>query len=101
MSKELNEIKTPNDLGEASRPEANVVPDLVLDAKGLYCPEPVMMIHNKIRQISPGQTLQVIATDPSTVRDIPKFCVYLDHELLQQDESEGLYTYLIRKNVNA
>ncbi|MFK7862922.1 MAG: sulfurtransferase TusA [Pseudohongiellaceae bacterium] len=76
-------------------------PDLVLDAKGLYCPEPVMMLHGNIRKIEPGQTLQIIATDPSTVRDVPKFCLFLGHELMSHDEKEGVFTYLIRKNSSA
>ena len=56
-----------------------------------------MLLHNRIRDISVGETLQVLATDPSTERDIPKFCVFLGHELLQQDEFEGQYRYLLRK----
>ncbi len=43
----------------------------VLDATGLFCPEPVMLLHNKIRDIAVGETLRVLATDPSTQRDIP------------------------------
>ena len=68
-----------------------------LDASGLYCPEPVMMLHSKIREIDDGQLLEVLATDPSTTRDIPKFCHFLDHELVEQQETEGRYRYLIRK----
>lgn len=71
--------------------------DLTLDARGLFCPEPVMLLHNKIRDMQSGQTLQVIATDPSTQRDIPKFCVFLGHELVLQHESVELYYYYIRK----
>lgn len=105
MSKELNEIKTSDNQGEVTSAGSTSgfegAPDVVLDAKGLYCPEPVMMIHKKIREINPGQILQIIATDPSTVRDIPKFCVYLDHELLHQEQSDGIFIYLLRKNPNA
>ena len=72
-------------------------PDHILDATGLCCPEPVMLLHNRIRDIAVGETLQVLATDPSTERDIPKFCVFLGHELLQQDQFEGHYRYLVRK----
>ena len=72
-------------------------PDHILDATGLYCPEPVMLLHNKIRDIAVGETVQVLATDPSTERDIPKFCVFLGHELLEQDGSDGSYRYLLRK----
>lgn len=71
--------------------------DHELDAKGLRCPEPVMMLHNKVRDMAVGETLKVIATDPSTTRDIPKFCNFLGHELLQQVEQQEIYFYLIKK----
>lgn len=72
--------------------------DHTLDASGLLCPEPVMLLHNKVREMSVGEILQVIATDPSTQRDIPKFCTFLGHELVQQTVLEGeTFEYLIRK----
>lgn len=76
----------------------SIAVDHKLDASGLLCPEPVMMLHNKVREMSVGQLLQVIATDPSTQRDIPKFCTFLGHELVEQRVMEGdVYEYLIRK----
>lgn len=81
---------------ERSNPESWNA-DHELDAQGLYCPEPVMMLHNKIRDIAVNETMKLIATDPSTTRDVPKFCVYLQHELLQQQQVDQLYFYLIRK----
>ena len=74
-----------------------IQPDHILDATGLFCPEPVMLLHNKIRDIAVGEILQVLATDPSTERDIPKFCLFLGHELLAQDTFEGQYRYVVRK----
>ena len=68
-----------------------------LDTKGLLCPEPVMLLHNKIRDIAVGDILEVIATDPSTQRDIPKFCNFLGHMLLQQQEKDNHYYYYIQK----
>ncbi|MEH6610559.1 MAG: sulfurtransferase TusA [Halioglobus sp.] len=72
-------------------------PDHILDTTGLYCPEPVMLLHNKIRDITAGEILQILATDPATQRDIPKFCSFLGHELLAQDEVDGNYRYTVRK----
>lgn len=72
-------------------------PNATLDACGLFCPEPVMMLHNKIRDIEAGQILEILATDPSTTRDVPKFCLFLGHELLEHSEQDGQYRYLIRK----
>ena len=75
----------------------SIQPDHILDATGLFCPEPVMLLHNKIRDIAVGEVLQVLATDPSTARDIPKFCTFLGHELLDSTEFDGNYCYLLRK----
>lgn len=71
--------------------------DKELDACGLYCPEPVMMLHNHVRDMAAGHVLKVLATDPSTQRDIPKFCTFLGHELLQQSQADEMYIYIIRK----
>lgn len=68
-----------------------------LDAKGLLCPEPVMMLHKAVRELVSGEVIEVIATDPSTTRDIPKFCMFLGHELLEQKQENGTYIYCIRK----
>ena len=75
----------------------NIRIDHILDAKGLYCPEPVMLLHNMIGEMAVGEVLQVLATDPSTQRDIPKFCEFLGHELLERDEFEGNFRYTLRK----
>ncbi|MEE1949314.1 sulfurtransferase TusA [Pseudomonas alcaligenes] len=75
-------------------------PDAILDASGLNCPEPVMMLHNKVRDLPAGGLLKVIATDPSTKRDIPKFCMFLGHELVEQGEDGGAYLYWIRKKAD-
>jgi len=79
---------------------AEMTADAVLDASGLNCPEPVMMLHNKVRDLASGALLKVIATDPSTQRDIPKFCIFLGHELVEQQQASGTYLYWIRKKVD-
>ncbi len=78
----------------ATEPE---ITDITLDTKGLRCPEPIMMIRKMIRQMQSGQTLLVIADDPATVRDIPGFCLHMDHELLSFQTEIIPYYYIIRK----
>ncbi|GLQ30095.1 sulfurtransferase TusA [Litoribrevibacter albus] len=77
----------------------SIIPDFQheLDAKGLMCPEPVMMLHKKVREMASGEVLKVEATDPSTTRDIPQFCKMLDHTLIQEEESDGTYIYFIKR----
>jgi len=72
-------------------------PDQQLDAQGLRCPEPVMMIRKKVRAMNSGETLLIIADDPATTRDIPSFCRFMDHSLLAQDTEQLPYRYLLRK----
>lgn len=74
-------------------------PDRCLDANGLRCPEPVMMVRKTIRSMENGETLLVIADDISTTRDIPSFCRFMDHTLLAQEIDAPPFRYLIRKGV--
>ena len=69
----------------------------LLDTSGLSCPEPVMLLHGAVRDAASGDIIVVKATDPSTQRDIPKFCRYLNHTLLNSEEEAGLFTFEIRK----
>lgn len=75
--------------------------DMMLDTQGLNCPEPVMMLHQAIRKNQSGAVIKVLATDPSTTRDIPKFCLHLGHELVNQQVQEAapnaLYVYWVKK----
>ncbi len=56
-----------------------------------------MLLHNRIRDMAVGETVQVLATDPSTGRDIPRFCVFLGHDLLHQEQVGDQYRYVLRK----
>ena len=77
----------------------DVQADHYMDASGLFCPEPVMMLHNKVREMATGDLLEVVATDPSTERDIPRFCQFLGHQLVANLSSDERFYYLIRKGV--
>jgi len=68
-----------------------------LDTLGLRCPEPIMMVRLNIRKINSGDTLLVLADDPSTARDIPSFCRFMEHELIAKQCDEIPFQYLIRK----
>ena len=72
-----------------------------LEAEGLRCPEPVMMVRKTIRQMQDGETLLIKADDPSTTRDIPSFCRFMDHQLVGQATEALPYQYLIRKGLEA
>lgn len=56
-----------------------------------------MLLHNKIRDMAVGECVRVVATDPSTQRDIPRFCTFLGHELVHEESIDGQFLYLLRK----
>ncbi|KPW33281.1 Sulfurtransferase TusA -like protein [Pseudomonas coronafaciens pv. garcae] len=100
MPGELSDNSDPLLESPMSEPIESLAVDSVLDATGLNCPEPVMMLHQKVRDLPAGGLLKVIATDPSTRRDIPKFCVFLGHELVAEQTGEGTFLYWIRKKAD-
>jgi len=68
-----------------------------LNTIGLRCPEPVMMIRKSIRTMDKDEVIKVLADDPSTTRDIPSFCRFMDHTLIESQTNEIPYFYIIKK----
>jgi len=56
-----------------------------------------MMIRKSIRLINSGEVLKVIADDPSTKRDIPSFCEFMDHTLVKKEIDQLPYLFWIKK----
>ncbi|XBC38591.1 MAG: sulfurtransferase TusA [Buchnera aphidicola (Melaphis rhois)] len=71
----------------------------LLDLRNLNCPEPIMLLRKKVREIHTGQTLLILADDPSTIRDIPNFCRFMNHMLLTCTINKLPYQYLIKKGI--
>jgi len=69
----------------------------LLDAKGLKCPLPILKTKKALKPLASGAVLEVLSTDPGSVADFGAFCRTTGHELLERDESAGVYRYLIRK----
>ena len=75
--------------------------NIKVDAKGLKCPEPIMLLHKAIRESRHGDVIEVFATDPSTERDIDKFCEFLGHKLLKKEIDNDNFYYLVeRRDMN-
>lgn len=68
-----------------------------LDAKDLKCPLPVLKARRAMKPLAAGEILTVEATDPGSVEDFAHFCEATGHEMVEQVEAEGVYTYRIRK----
>ena len=59
-----------------------------------------MIVRNKVREMSGGETLYVVATDPSTDRDFRDFCRFMGHELVRKEQTGERLEYVIRKGVS-
>ena len=68
-----------------------------LDVRGLHCPQPILRTRADLKKMKPGKVLQIIATDPGSVRDIKTFCNQTDNTLLSSSELAGEYIFFIQK----
>lgn len=66
-----------------------------LDARRLLCPMPVIRTQNKVEELQQGDTLEVVATDPGVLNDIPAWCRINGHKVLQTREENGDIIVLI------
>lgn len=71
--------------------------DDVLDAKGLNCPLPILKAKKAISKLTGGQTLEVLATDPGSVKDFEAFCRTTGNELMESGEDGGVFKFLIKR----
>lgn len=70
----------------------------VLDAKGLNCPLPVLKAKKMMNGLKPGETLEILATDPGSVADFQSFSRATGHELVEWSEQDGgVFRFLIKK----
>lgn len=68
-----------------------------LDASGLTCPLPLLKAKQALNRLDSGCVLEVICTDPGSVRDFEVFADQSGNELLRSEENGGTYTYWVKK----
>ncbi len=66
-----------------------------LNARRLLCPMPVIRTQNKVAELAPGDTLEVVCTDPGVLNDIPAWCRINGHKVLETHEQDGEITLLV------
>ncbi len=68
-----------------------------LDARNLNCPLPILRTKKAIAGLQAGEVLEVLATDPGSVKDLDAFCSQTGHEMLSSKETGGEFHFRIRK----
>ena len=68
-----------------------------LDCTGLLCPLPVYKASIALQGLAPGETLELICTDPGSLEDIPALARQGGHQLLHTAESDDEQRFWLRK----
>lgn len=71
--------------------------DQVLDVKGLNCPLPILRTKKKLAEMTSGQVLRILATDPGSLRDFQAFAKQTGNELLSHTDTDGIFEYLMKR----
>ncbi len=79
-----------------SEPAAPAV-DKVLDCAGMSCPLPVLKTARAIKELAPGQVLELLATDPGVEPDMQAWTSRTGNELLGIANQDGVFHVLIRR----
>ena len=71
--------------------------DKELDARGLNCPLPILRTKKTLSDMSSGQVLRILATDPGSTKDFQAFAKQTGNMLLSADEADKVFTFLMQK----
>ncbi|NMG54548.1 sulfurtransferase TusA family protein [Aromatoleum aromaticum] len=72
--------------------------DKEVDARGLTCPLPILRTKKMLAEMTPGQVVRVLATDPGSVKDFQAFAKQTGNDLLQQGETaDRAFEFFLRR----
>jgi tRNA 2-thiouridine synthesizing protein A len=71
--------------------------DKELDVRGLNCPMPIMKAKIAIADLTPGNVLKVIGTDPNSKNEFQIYAKQSGNELITISERGGEFSYFLRK----
>ena len=71
--------------------------DRELDVKGLNCPLPILRTKKALSEMTSGQVLHVLATDPSAARDFQAFAKQTGNQLLSSSEAEQVFEFYFKR----
>jgi tRNA 2-thiouridine synthesizing protein A len=65
------------------------------DAKGMKCPLPVLKARRLLKEMAPGEQIEIEATDPGAPKDFVHFCETTGHKLVENTQRDGVYVIRI------
>lgn len=71
--------------------------DREIDTRGLNCPLPILRAKKALADLTSGQVLKVVSTDPGSMRDFKAFCKQTGNELLLQQAIEKDFVHFLKR----
>ncbi|MBN1754874.1 sulfurtransferase TusA family protein [bacterium] len=71
--------------------------DQTLDCRGLSCPMPILKMAKAIKDMSSGEVLEILGTDPGSKTDIPGWCEKTGNEFLGLEDLGDHSKFYIKK----
>jgi TusA-related sulfurtransferase len=68
-----------------------------IDARGSFCPGPLMELIRGIREAQPGDVLAVLSSDTGSRTDIPKWVAKAGHRLVAVSAQDGYDEIVVQK----
>jgi len=68
-----------------------------IDARGSFCPGPLMELIRGIRESAPGDILAVLSSDKGSKTDIPKWIEKAGHRLIALNTRDGYDEIVVEK----
>jgi tRNA 2-thiouridine synthesizing protein A len=70
---------------------------ITVDAKGLNCPMPIVKTAQAVKTLASGETVEVLATDPGSVKDFAAWAKSTGNTLVEQTVDGSVYRFVMRK----
>ena len=68
-----------------------------VDARGLSCPMPIVRSAQAIKPLPSGALIEVLATDPGSVKDVAAWCRSTGNQLVDQSAEDAVFRFVIRR----
>ena len=72
-------------------------PAKTTDARAMACPGPLLEAKKSIGLVKVGEVLEIWSGDPSTKKDMPRWCEKVGHEYLGVVAADGYDRIFIRR----
>ena len=69
----------------------------VVDARGSFCPGPLMELIAAMKEIEVGDEVEVLSTDEGSANDVPEWLDKVGHELVSNSQEDGIFHIRARK----